>query len=120
MVNNMNDFNISKNFKLREFAGRDGSNLVKDEKKVINKVQSLKDRNKRHIIITSDYRTESHNRKVGGTKNSQHLYGKAVDIKVSGMTPQTLLKHAEAVGFTGIGLYKWGIHVDVRKNKARW
>lgn len=116
----MNDFNISKNFKLREFACKDGSNLVKVDKNLLNKLQSLRDRIKRPIIITSGYRTESHNRKVGGSKNSQHLYGKAVDIKVSGMSPQTLLKHAEAVGFTGIGLYKWGIHVDVRKNRARW
>src|SRR5699024_4417121 len=81
----MNDFNISKNFKLREFACKDGSNLVKVDKNLLNKLQALRDRIKRPIIITSGYRTESHNRKVGGSKNSQHLYGKAVDIKVSGM-----------------------------------
>lgn len=116
----MNDFNISKNFKLREFACKDGSNLVKVDSELLVKLQKLRDRIKKPIIITSGYRTESHNKKVGGSKNSQHLYGKAVDIKVSGMTPQTLLKHAESVGFNGIGLYKWGIHVDVRKNRARW
>ena len=33
------------------------------------------------IIINSGFRCESVNRKVGGVKNSQHLFGQAADIR---------------------------------------
>ena len=33
------------------------------------------------IIINSGYRNETVNRKVGGVKNSQHLFGQAADIR---------------------------------------
>ena len=33
------------------------------------------------IIINSGYRNEAVNRKVGGVKNSQHLFGQAADIR---------------------------------------
>ena len=34
----------------------------------------------RPMICTSGYRTETNNRKVGGAKNSAHLYGQAADF----------------------------------------
>ena len=34
------------------------------------------------IIIRSGYRSPKYNSQVGGAKNSQHLYGKAVDVYV--------------------------------------
>lgn len=34
----------------------------------------------RAIKVNSGYRCEKHNRKVGGAKHSQHLYGQAADI----------------------------------------
>ena len=116
----MNEVNVAKNFKLREFECKDGSHLVKVDSKLVDKLQKLRDRLGKPVIITSGYRTAAHNKKVGGAPKSQHLYGTAVDIKVNGMTPKQILPHAEAVGFTGIGLYSGHIHVDVRKNKARW
>lgn len=116
----MNNINVSKNFKLREFQCKDGSQLVKLDSELLDRLQKLRDRINRPIIITSGYRTVSHNKKVGGASNSQHLYGKAVDIVVNGMSPKTLANHAEMVGFKGIGIYKTFVHVDVRKNVARW
>ena len=32
------------------------------------------------IIVSSGYRSESHNNQIGGAKNSQHVKGEAVDI----------------------------------------
>ena len=32
------------------------------------------------IIVSSGYRSESHNKQIGGAKNSQHVKGEAVDI----------------------------------------
>ena len=34
------------------------------------------------VTITSAYRTPAHNAKAGGAKFSQHLYGRAADIRV--------------------------------------
>ena len=116
----MNNIQVSKNFKLREFECKDGSKLVKIDRKLVETLQKLRDRLGKPIIITSSYRTPAHNKKVGGATNSQHIHGTAADIKVNGMTPRQLLPHAEAVGFTGIGLYTGHLHVDVRKGKARW
>jgi uncharacterized protein YcbK (DUF882 family) len=38
------------------------------------------------FIITSGFRTEEENKKVGGLKNSKHLYGEAVDLRIEGGT----------------------------------
>ena len=116
----MNNFKISKNFKLREFQCKDNSCLVKVDSKLLDKLQKLRDRIKKPIIINSGFRTEEWNKKVGGSPRSQHLQGKAVDIMVYGMKPTELAKYAEEIGFDGIGTYKNFIHVDVRGYKARW
>ena len=44
------------------------------------------------ISISSGYRSEQVNKLVGGQPNSQHLFGCAADIKVSGMTPDEIVK----------------------------
>jgi len=76
----------------------------------------------RPIIINSGYRCPTHNKKVGGAKNSQHLYGKAADIRVNGMNPRTLEKYADTVfanGGVGMGGQNF-VHVDTRGHRARW
>jgi len=42
------------------------------------------------IYISSGYRCELLNKKVGGSPTSQHRYGQAVDIEVFGMSPKDL------------------------------
>ena len=66
------------------------------------------------ITITSGYRCEKHNAAVGGSKNSQHLYGKAADIKVKGVNPREVAQIARTLGFGGIGVYSSWVHVDTR------
>lgn len=56
------------------------------------------------FIITSAYRCEEHNRNVGGTSNSAHLRGYAVDIKIrSSSDAMKILKALISVGFNRIG-----------------
>jgi uncharacterized protein YcbK (DUF882 family) len=63
--------------------------------------------------INSGYRTESHNKKVGGTPNSAHTKGFAADIAYStGTDGYKILTALHQVGFTRIGIYKSWIHVD--------
>lgn len=116
----MNNIQISKNFKLKEFQCKDGSQLVKLDSQLLHKLQQLRDVIGKPIIINSGYRTKEYNKRVGGSPNSQHLKGKAADIKVKGISPEELARKAQEVGFDGIGIYKTFIHVDTRGYKARW
>ena len=72
------------------------------------------------IIITSGYRCEEYNSKVGGVPRSYHLSGMAADIKVPGMAPADVIKHAFDVGFLGLGLYATFCHLDIRSRYFRW
>jgi uncharacterized protein YcbK (DUF882 family) len=114
------DKQLSKNFWLSEFKCKDGSDKILIDDKLIRLLQELRNSLKAPVHIISGYRTPSHNAKVGGKKNSQHLKGKAVDITAIGYSPKQLIVYAKAVGFTGIGLYDEFVHVDTRLFKASW
>lgn len=74
------------------------------------------------IIINSGVRCSAHNKRVGGVPNSQHLQGKAADIRVKNMYVEDLynriveLKRQEIIKIGYIQLYKKQkfVHIDVR------
>ncbi len=72
------------------------------------------------VYVSSGYRCPEHNAEVGGVQNSQHLYGRAADIFVDGLTPLQLAALAERAGADGIGIYDDFVHVDTRGDYARW
>ncbi len=73
------------------------------------------------VVVTSGNRCKAYNTQIGGGVNSQHLYSKAADIKVSGVKPQDVADFAEELLTEGgIGRYNSFTHVDVRNRKARW
>ena len=73
------------------------------------------------VVVTSGNRCPNYNAQVGGGRNSQHLRGKAADIKVEGVKPQDVADFAETLLTEGgIGRYNSFTHVDVRDHKARW
>ncbi len=113
----MNNIQISKNFKLREFQCTDSGSLVKLDSGLLNKLQLLRDKLNNPVNITSGYRTLECNKRVGGSSNSYHMKGMAADIYSPGYTPAEIAKVAEVVGFTGIGTYSNFVHVDVRPNR---
>lgn len=70
------------------------------------------------FIITSGYRSEAWNRKVGGVDNSSHLLGLAADIKaVTARHRYRILFALISGGFTRIGIGPNFIHVDADKSK---
>lgn len=69
------------------------------------------------IHITSGFRCATRNLFVGGSKNSQHMQGKAADIWAENISLLDLAKLAWACGFGGVKLYKTHVHVDVRLGK---
>lgn len=73
------------------------------------------------VIINSAYRSEAHNRAVGGAKNSQHRLGKAFDIRITdALSREQIHKAAKAAGFKGIGDYQNFVHCDTRNTPAYW
>ena len=113
---------ISKNFRVREFRCQDGSDVVFIESDLVDILQKIRDHFGKAVTITSAFRTASHNKKVGGATYSQHLYGKAADIKVSGVAASVVADFAETLmpSTGGVGRYSTFTHVDVRKVKSRW
>lgn len=73
------------------------------------------------VKVTSGNRCSEYNAYIGGAANSQHLKGKAADIKIKGVKPQDVADYAETLlKEGGIGRYNSFTHVDVRSKKARW
>jgi len=68
------------------------------------------------MVVNSGRRCQTHNENVGGKPKSQHLLGKAADIRVPvGLTSESLAAFArELATFHGIGLYNTFVHLDVR------
>ena len=113
---------ISKNFRVREFACKDGSDPIFIDDELVSILQQIRDHFGKAVTITSAFRTASHNKKVGGATYSQHCYGKAADIKVSGVAPSKVAEYVETLmpNTGGIGRYSTFTHVDVRATKSRW
>ena len=63
--------------------------------------------------INSGFRTEAHNKKVGGVSDSPHPQGHAADIRTrNGRERWIILNALIKAGFTRIGIGKNYIHAD--------
>lgn len=70
----------------------------------------------RPIVVTSGYRSPSHNRRARGAKNSLHMFCAAADIQVAGVAKWDLANYARSMqGRGGVGTYcnTDSVHVDV-------
>jgi zinc D-Ala-D-Ala carboxypeptidase len=104
-----------KYFKTEEFACKETSeNEIKPE--FIMRLDALREVCKFPFTITSGYRSPNHSVERskpngGGT----HTKGIAADIRVSGGAQRYLIqKKAYELGFTGIGVAKTFVHLDIR------
>lgn len=113
---------LSENFRVKEFASTDGADPIFISPQLIMVLQRIRSHFNKPITINSGYRTYARNKAVNGAKFSQHLYGTAADIVVSGISPVEVAKFAETLlpNTGGIGTYSTFTHIDVRKEKARW
>lgn len=116
------DKKLSTNFKVKEFACTDGSDPIFVAPKLVEVLQKIRTHFGKPVSVNSGYRTVTKNKAVGGATYSQHLYGTAADISVSGVTPKQVAAYAETLlsGTGGIGIYSSFVHVDVRETKSRW
>ena len=121
---------MTKNFKIQEFECKGGCDMplevYENIIKLASQLQFLRDYTGRPITINSAYRCPDHNAKVGGSKTSQHLLGKAADITIQSLKPIEVYAIIEdLIDFGvmlqgGLGLYDTFVHYDIRKTRARW
>jgi uncharacterized protein YcbK (DUF882 family) len=113
---------VADNFRVREFACTDGSDPIFIDTELVAVLQKIRTHFGKAVTITSAYRTPGKNKAVGGQTYSQHLYGRAADIKVNGIASKKVAEYAETLlkNKGGIGIYSTFTHIDVRGTKARW
>ena len=122
---------ITTNFQKYEFDCKDGSKMPKEVFSNVlvlaEQLQVLRDYIDRPITLNSAYRSVKHNNSIpGASKKSQHLLGKAADIRVNNIKPEQLAIIVERLIDSGemmqggIGIYNTFLHYDIRGQKARW
>jgi uncharacterized protein YcbK (DUF882 family) len=127
----LSDGQLTQNFSLSEFESNDGAQTPSDVIPILHELAEQLEVLKAalggaNINISSGYRSESHNHTVGGVKNSQHLLGRAADIKVNGYSPgfvQDKIDHLMNTGkmkLGGLGRYATFTHYDTRGHRAEW
>ena len=81
------------------------------------------------IEVSSGYRTKQYNAKINGARLSQHVQGRALDLKPpDGMSLEKFgnkileLANREGSRIKGFGWYKSWIHIDIRPTEtlATW
>lgn len=120
-------FKISEHFSSVEFECRCGCGLLMVNPALVKMLERVRTIIDKPMIVHCVCRCHEHNMAVGGSENSQHLpihECRAMDFHVRGMSNRKLRKIAkrlwhEDVITGGLGLYSWGVHVDVGR-KRKW
>jgi uncharacterized protein YcbK (DUF882 family) len=85
----------------------------------LDKVRSLL--GDRPLHINSWYRPSHINQAVGGSSDSRHQYGDAVDIRSNYRSPQDMYRTLDKIHVGGgLGRYYSFVHLDFRGEKVRW
>ena len=110
-----------KYFKREEFACQCGCGFDTVDYELANILDNVRSYFGSPVHITSGCRCPVHNAKEGGARNSQHLYGRAADIKVTGITPELVYNYINGKypDKFGLKLYSTWVHVDSRNTKWR-
>ena len=129
---NWNDFNakVSQYFTVREVTNGDRRRIPTDDTikqnifTLAQELDKVREAWGSPILVTSWYRPPAINRAIGGATRSQHILGKAADIKpVQGdlyKFQDWLDKVAWKGKALGYGAKKGFVHVDLRPGHIRW
>jgi len=121
---------LTEDFSLIEFICTDGTLIplkyMRNVRELVKNLQVLRDFVNVRIYVNSGYRTKEYNKKIGGSKKSQHLCAKAADIRTETIRPKCMHNIIEGLirmgkmKQGGLGLYDNFVHYDIRGTKARW
>jgi hypothetical protein len=130
------DGQLTPSFNIREFysgvVGKSGktdpvpARYHADVLELARNLQVLRDHLGKPIRINSGYRNPAYNKHIGGATDSQHLYAKAGDLHVAGVTPAQVYCTIESLIAAGrmkqggLGIYNTFVHYDIRGSRARW
>lgn len=101
---------LAKNFKVSEFLMNESTckkhklsvdrckTLVLSEK-LIATAQMIREHYNKSVNVTSGYREKDYNKAIGGSANSNHIEGKAIDFNVSGVNKNGVLKYVKTLPF---------------------
>lgn len=127
---NWQDFSspISKYFTVGEATNREtrripqSADIRQNILTLATKLDEIRDAWGSPIAVTSWYRPPAVNAAVGGARNSQHLYGKAADIRPASGDIYKFQKWLDSRWdmALGYGAKKGFVHVDLRPGKIRW
>jgi len=113
--------NINRWFDSSEFACKCGCGFCIVSADLLEVLNDLRDHFGKPVILNCVCRCPKHNRMVGGKPKSQHLEGKAADIRIPGVSPKDIFDYIEFnYPQTGLHQYNTFVHVDVRGRRARW
>ena len=110
----MND--LSNNFSRSEFECKCGCGFDTVDVELIKVLEEARTYFDSPISINSGNRCEEHNKAMGGSPNSQHLTGKAADIRVVGISSDEVFSYfaEKYLDKYGKGDYNGRVHIDVR------
>jgi peptidoglycan hydrolase-like protein with peptidoglycan-binding domain len=92
---------VSKNFQVKEFACKDGSDTVKVDLALVERLQAIRDHFGKAVTIVSGYRTDAYNKTVpGAATGSYHVKGQAADISISGVSRAQIRAYAITIGLS--------------------
>lgn len=121
---------ITEHFSRQEFDSRDGhqypAEWIKSRLKPLCEALERVRAQTGPIVITSGYRTPERNKQIGGAKNSQHIHGRAADIKSHGLSGAELadivlgLIRIGDIPAGGVGIYSNRVHYDTRGTLLIW
>ena len=118
--------NLTEHFTIAEYAVSNPTSVVDISPRALKFARLLEKfrvKVKRVMTVTSWFRTEAVNKKVGGISTSNHLKGTACDFHFAvTCTQKMFIKYAkmwkeicEDAGVVGeAGLYSWGMHLGIQ------
>jgi uncharacterized protein YcbK (DUF882 family) len=114
---------VSKHFNRSEFACNcpDNCGFSAVDVDLLSVLESVREKFG-PVIMHCACRCLKYNRELGSKDTSQHVKGLAADFHINGVEPEKMAYwlNERYPNSLGIGIYKWGVHVDVRKKRARW
>lgn len=91
-----------------------GCNSGSVNQQLLDKLQIVRNKFGKGMIVTSGYRCATHNLKIGGASKSQHLTGNAIDISCTNSSDRAVLVRLGLEQGLTVGVRKDIIHFDNR------
>jgi uncharacterized protein YcbK (DUF882 family) len=111
--------NLTKHFSRWEFECSCGCKFDQVQAEFVERLQKVRE-NFGPLTVHSGCRCEPHNRSVGGSPQSSHLWGLAADIRCANSFSRFhLMRSLMEEGFQRIGLGQDFIHLDVDRAKSQ-